>query len=334
MRIFKRISALALGSVLFLAGLLKLMDPVGAGLQMEAYFRFLHIGFLNALAVPASVAFALFETVVGAAVLTGFRRRLAGIVSFVLLVFFTVLTFVIWIANPDMECGCFGEAIHMTHGQSLVKNLVLMALWAAAFLPRGMQEDTPNIKRTAFWTASVSSALFLAYSLFSLPLVDFTSLKPGAELEGETSVAVFDGQGESRDSLLVNGRVIVISVYDADKLSSEDWLSISRFAGTVEDSGLRPLLLVSGDPDEVPADSSLMADHRALMTLNRSNGGATYVADGQVIKKWPSRSLPEKDDLECAASDNPMEALVSSTAPGRLKLQGFLLYVFAVMLLL
>ena len=45
MRGFKRICALAVGFVLFIAGLLKLMDPVGAGLQMDAYFKFLHLAF-------------------------------------------------------------------------------------------------------------------------------------------------------------------------------------------------------------------------------------------------------------------------------------------------
>lgn len=334
MQVFKRICALAVGAVFFLAGLLKLMDPVGAGLQMEAYFRFLHIDFLSPISETAAVVFALLESVVGVAVITGFRRRLTGTVCLALLALFALLTFVIWIVNPDMECGCFGEAIHMTHGQSLVKNLVLMGLWAVAFLPYSTPEESPKLKIVAFWTASASSVLFLVYSVFSLPLVDFTPLKPGAELEGETAVAVFDSQGESRDSLLVNGRVVVISVYEPDRLCEDDWLSVSRFAAKVEDAGLRPLLLVGGDPEKLTAYPAFMADHKSLMTLNRSNGGATYVADGQIIKKWSSRSRPEKDDLECIADGNPMEVLMSANAPGRLKLQGFLLYVFAVMLFL
>ena len=36
-----------LGMVLLVAGLLKLMDPVGAGLVMDEYFNFFHLGFLN-----------------------------------------------------------------------------------------------------------------------------------------------------------------------------------------------------------------------------------------------------------------------------------------------
>lgn len=333
MRGFKRICALAVGFVLFIAGLLKLMDPVGAGLQMDAYFKFLHLAFLSPMAEAAAVAFALTETVLGAAVITGIRRGLVGWISLCLLVFFTLLTFVIWVANPDIDCGCFGEALHLTHAQSLLKNVALLVLWAGAFLPVETLEDSPRIKYVSFWIASASAVLFLVYSLFNIPLVDYTSFKPGTEME-DSSFAVFDEQGEYRDSMLVDGRVVVISVYNPDGVGGREWSELSAFAETAGAAGIKPLLVVSGDPDEIPVRPVLLADHRTLMTLNRSNGGATYIADGQVIKKWSSHSLPEGDDLEIIAGGNPAETLISANAPERLKVQGFLLYVFAVMLLL
>ena len=334
MRVVKRICMLALGFVLFVAGLLKLMDPVGAGLQMEAYFQFFHLSFLAPLSEVAAVVFALFETILGVAVITGIRRGPVGRISLILLSFFTLLTFVIWIANPDMECGCFGEAIHMTHSQSLVKNLVLMVLWAIAFLPYETLEDSPRIKYVSFWITSVSSVVFLFYSLTDIPLIDYTSLKPGTELDGASSVSLIDGSGEYCDSLLTAGRAVVISVYAPDRLDESEWSGLDEFASVVRDAGMKPILAVSGDPEELSLKSAVLADHRTLMTLNRSNGGATYIADGQVIKKWSSRSLPDRDDLDILASGNPLEAMISANEPERLKMQGFLLYVFAVMLLL
>ena len=332
MHTVKRICALAVGFVLFLAGLLKLMDPVGAGFQMEAYFRFLHLSFLSPLAEVAAVTFALVETFLGVAVITGIRRGLVGQISLCLLSFFTILTLIVWIANPDIECGCFGEAIHLTHGQSLLKNVVLLALWAVAFLPYETLEDSPRIKYVSFWIVCASSLLFLIYSILHIPLVDYTSLKPGAELSG-SDLHVYDTVGEYRDSLLTDGKAVVISVFNPESLSEKDWSGLSEFAETADAAGMKPLLIASGDPEEIPV-KVLLADHRMLMTLNRSNGGATYIADGQVIKKWSSRSLPEKDDLESLAAANLVESLISANAPERLKLQGFLLYVFAVMLLL
>ena len=44
---FRRFCALLIGLVFFVSGALKLMDPVGTGLKMVEYFRFLHLDFLS-----------------------------------------------------------------------------------------------------------------------------------------------------------------------------------------------------------------------------------------------------------------------------------------------
>ena len=46
----KRFCGFATGFVFFISGILKLMDPVGAGLVMKEYLDFLHIGFLSGIA--------------------------------------------------------------------------------------------------------------------------------------------------------------------------------------------------------------------------------------------------------------------------------------------
>jgi hypothetical protein len=75
------------------------------------------------------------EASTGAALVSGVFRKTTAIVTSALILFFTVITLILWIANPVMDCGCFGEAIHLTHGQTLLKNLVLVALALIAFIP-------------------------------------------------------------------------------------------------------------------------------------------------------------------------------------------------------
>lgn len=70
------------------------------------------------------------------------------------------------------------------------------------------------------------------------------------------------------------------------------------------------------------------------MTLNRSNGGVTYLADGQVIAKWAFRSLPDAKDFEEMNEKAPMDYMLSAMNRSRARFQGFFLYVFAVMFLL
>ena len=135
MRSVKRLCAILAGVVLFVAGLLKLMDPVGAGLVVGEYYNFLHIGFLAPSARFVAVAMALLETLLGAAMICGVFPRIAGGLAFVVLGAFTVLTLVMWILNPPMDCGCFGEAVHLTHFQSFIKNVALLLLCFAAYVP-------------------------------------------------------------------------------------------------------------------------------------------------------------------------------------------------------
>ena len=58
-----------LGMVLLVAGLLKLMDPVGAGLVMDEYFNFFHLAFLKPASRIIASVLALLETLLGAALL-------------------------------------------------------------------------------------------------------------------------------------------------------------------------------------------------------------------------------------------------------------------------
>ena len=341
MKSVKRICAFLIGFVFFISGLLKLMDPVGAGLVMGEYYNFLHLGFLAPTAKAAGVFFALLETFIGAALLTGVWPRVVSIVSGIMLAVFTLLTFVLWIMNPQMDCGCFGEAVHLTHSQSFIKNLILCALWIVAFIPLKAVWEVRKVKYVSFAIAVISSLAFCVYSLLSIPAMDFTPFKPGATLmqaqaspsEDAPLLSFCSPDGYYCDELLAEGSFLIFSAYDPDRLDDAESALLVEFGKSVSDSGAaQPVYLAAGD---FPGfDGFFRADRRSLMTLNRSNGGATLIRDGLVIAKWPLRSLPDVDELQSLMSQDAPSAVEQENTPRRLKLQGFLLYLFAVVLLL
>lgn len=334
----KRFSALLVGCVFFIAGLLKLMDPLGSSLIVEAYFNFLHLGFLKATSMVVGDAFALAETILGTALITGVWRRITGIASGIFLAFFTLLTLGLWIFNPAMDCGCFGQAIHLEHWQSFVKNIVLDLMWIIAFVP--IKNDKPlKSKYAAFAIAVVSVCAFLAYSSLSIPMLDFTPYAPGAEIsESENNLSFYNSQWEYADSLATSGKVMINSIYNPEKFDSDDWQKVSAFADSVKSSGLKHLILTAASPDSregVPDSLNIFyADRRTLMTLNRSNGGASMLSDGQMISKWSFRGLPTRGKMTEMSDLQSLDSSIKENTPRRLWLQGFLLYVFAVMLLL
>ena len=197
----KRFCCFIAGFVFFISGILKLLDPVGAGLVMDEYFSFLHIGFLGFASKAAGTAFALAEAILGAAMVTGVWRRSTAIAAFIFQGFFTVLTLILVIFNPEMDCGCFGEAIHLTHWQTFLKNIALIVLLLIAYIPMSSLGEPKKRKYVSFSLVALSVAAFTLYSLMYIPMVDFTEYKPGAVLR---SAKASVPEGDMYESLSFN----------------------------------------------------------------------------------------------------------------------------------
>ena len=178
----RRFCAIVIGLVFLASGLLKLLDPVGTGLIVSEYFKFFHLGFLQGTAKALGMVLSLVEAITGAALISGVFRKTTAIVTSVLVVFFTIITLILWIAKPEMDCGCFGEAIHLSHGQTLLKNLVLLALAALAFIPFQNFGVPRKGKYVAFFLAIPSLIFALCHNARHLPMIDFTEFAPGTEL--------------------------------------------------------------------------------------------------------------------------------------------------------
>lgn len=210
---FRRLNSIILGTVFFLAGMLKLMDPIGAGLIVNDYFKFLHLGFLGFAAKGTAFILAGIETALGIALLAGVYRKTSAIVTAIVLGSFTLLTVALVIFNPEMDCGCFGEAIHLSHTQTLIKNLILCVIAALTFFPTSYFGLAPKRKYIAFTIICVTTTIFAVFSQITLPLMDFTDFATGSELmasqetelmtEGELpTVFIYEKGGEEKSFTL------------------------------------------------------------------------------------------------------------------------------------
>lgn len=388
--VFRRFCAFVLGAVFLVSGILKLMDPVGSEFIMKSYFSFLHIGFMDFSAKFFGVAFALTEAVLGAALMSGVWRKVVGIAVVALTTFFTLLTLVLLIFNPVMDCGCFGEAMHLTHLQTFVKNVILCALCCGAFIPMRELDRPVKVKYVSFALTACSLVALLVYSLVALPLKDYTAFHPGAMLQAAadeqykdfsepefiyekdgvtqafsldalpdsswnfvdsrirqddfaagTVLTLTDDAGEYCDSLATQGNVLVVSAYK--KLSAGRIEGIESLVADARAVGLTPIVLVPSD-DVLAAASEKRAaledslvyysDYKTLATLNRSNGGATWISDGQIVRKWSYTLRPSREKLSTSLAEDPTALALETQSKGSLALQSFLLYIFAVLLLL
>ena len=329
---FRRLAAVIFGLVLLLGGFLKLMDPIGAQLVVESYLNFLGLGFLRIISLHVSFAFSLIECFVGAALIAGAWTSWIRWVAFVLMVFFTGLTLVLLIFNPPMDCGCFGELVHLTHTQSFIKNIVLLLLWVAAFVPtkkvRRMHVRRPIIVGFCF-------AAMVAFGIMSyrhLPMLDLTDLRAGTELT-EGRVSLLGADGDYHDELALEGNVLLISVYEPSALSRRDRDRITRTVEFVREMGVTPIV-ASAMPfksDDFLEDAYL-ADRKTLISLNRSNGGATLIMDGQIVRKWSSGRV-RPGSLERALVSDPTDLLASRIVRGRLTFGSMCVLLFVLLLI-
>ena len=99
----RRFCAVLVGLVFFVAGTLKLMDPVGTMLIVREYLNFLHLGFLSGAAMVFAEFFAVAETGLGICLVTGVFRKVTAWCVTGLLGGFTLLTLLLWILNPSMR---------------------------------------------------------------------------------------------------------------------------------------------------------------------------------------------------------------------------------------
>lgn len=393
-----------IGLVFLFSGVFKLIDPVGTGLIVTEYFKFFHLTCLGALALPLGVVLSLTETILSAALVTGVFRKLTAVCTMSFVSLFTLLTAALMIFNPVMDCGCFGEAVHLTHFQTFLKNLLLLALCAGAFLPMGDYGKPKGRKLVSFSLLTLMTLVLCLYCNLYIPPVEFTPfalssrivdpaemsqndpedyvttfiygkngeegtftidklpdstwtylrtetvMKEMAEKDNDLPTLSFrDSSGEYRDSLAVDNLVMAVSVPYPERLGSDAVRRIYSTLSAASGCGFRPLLLLAADSAHIQEligrrtlseeesaalqSMSYSVDYKTALSLNRSNGGATYIYDGYIVEKWAFRSLPTEGVLKKAATRNSISTMINASTKGQLIFQSFLLYAFVLFLI-
>ena len=306
----KKIITIAIGLLYVMSGLLKLMDSVGTGLIVEAYFRFMHLHSLMDVAKVAGVLLGLIEATIGLVAVLGLWRNLTRIAMFMMQVIFTMISLALVIWNPQMHCGCFGEAIHLTHWQTLIKNIVLMGMLWFAYVPLLQLPNAKMWQYIAFASSVALMAGFAVYSWYFIPVIDFTDYKKGTKIVSQSEYWKLSeeekenratlpmlGIGDITDPDITNGEWAIISIYDISD-STVDWIKVSKDVYALQDMGYNVALLISSTESNLKSldftsehsDSIYLTDKTTAISLNRKNGGITLMKDGLIINKLMSIS--------------------------------------------
>ena len=178
---------IVLGLTFILSGFVKAIDPLGTQYKIEDYLGALSLGGMlpDFVTLGTSVAISAIEFTLGVLLLFAISRRVISKVTLVFMTIMTLITAWLYIANPISDCGCFGDAIHLTNGETLLKNIIMLVMTAVVFYkPRDMIRTLSNGNSTIVINYSVLFILlYAAYSLYMLPQFDFRPYHIGTNIE-------------------------------------------------------------------------------------------------------------------------------------------------------
>ena len=188
------ISRTLLGLTFIFSGFVKAIDPLGTVYKIEDYLHAFG-GMFSELAPAAPVAAGLliaFEFVLGVLLLLHVWTNVTSWLALAMMAVMTPLTLYLALTNPVTDCGCFGDAIHLTNWQTFGKNVVLLVLIGALLqtksLLRGKWVQAVNIIICCAAIAAVCGMML--YSLLHLPPIDFRPYKIGNNIPEQMEVVI------------------------------------------------------------------------------------------------------------------------------------------------
>lgn len=330
------------------SGYVKAIDPLGTLYKLKDYAAAMALNDILpdwALVIVAIVLGAL-EFSLGVFMLFAVRRHMVSKLTLALMSVMTALTVWIYIADPVKDCGCFGDALKLTNGETLLKNIVLIACATlVAWRPVDMARF---ISRTNQWIVRYYTITYIVvtsvYCLYTLPIFDFrpyrvgTNIKQGMEIpEGAEqpefeSTFILRKNGVTREFTLDNYPDSTWEYVDTKTVQTKKGYEppIHDFAITTNDTGEDiteqvltkkgyTFLLVS--PRLAVADDSNFGDIDQIYEYAEENGVDFFcltASTNEDIERW--RELTGAEYTFCNADETTLKTMIRSN-PGLILLK-------------
>lgn len=311
----KRAKAVALyvartvvGLTFILSGFVKAIDPLGTQYKIQDYLAAIppSLSLPDMLTLLMSVSLSMVEFTLGAFMLTAISRRVTARLTLLFMVVMTSVTVWIYIADPVKDCGCFGDALTLTNLETLLKNIVLLALaalvaWRPTHIGRLMSRSNQMLLGQMLMVTPVALSF---WCLYDLPLIDFrpyhigADIKAGMEIPEGAEQPVFDTtfimekDGERREFTL-------------DNYPDSTWTFVDSKTVTVKEGYVPPI----HDFSITAADGEDITD----MVLGRE--GYTFLLISPDLDKADDQNFGDIDQIYEFCQDNsiPFYCLTAST---------------------
>ena len=339
---------LVLAATFIFSGYVKAIDPLGTLYKLKDYAAAMSLNGLlpDWVLVGVAIALGALEFALGVFMLFAVRRHVVSRITLAFMTAMTVLTLWIFVADPVKDCGCFGDALKLTNGETLLKNIVLIACAAlVAWRPADMARF---ISRSNQWIVRYYTVAYIVitsiYCLYTLPIFDFRpyhvgmNIKQGMEIPEGAEQPEFEStfllrkNGETREFTLDNYPDSTWEYVDTRTVQTKKGYEppIHDFALTSCDTGEDiteqvltkkgyTFLLVS--PRLAVADDSNFGDIDQIYEYAEENGIDFYCVTASAndeIERW--RDLTGAEYQFCNADETTLKTMIRSN-PGLMLLK-------------
>ena len=339
---------LVLAATFIFSGYVKAIDPLGTLYKLKDYAAAMSLNGLlpDWVLVGVAIALGALEFALGVFMLFAVRRHVVSRITLAFMTAMTVLTLWIFVADPVKDCGCFGDALKLTNGETLLKNIVLSACAAlVAWRPVDMARF---ISRSNQWIVRYYTVAYIVitsvYCLYTLPIFDFRpyhvgmNIKQGMEIPEGAEQPEFEStfllrkNGETREFTLDNYPDSTWEYVDTRTVQTKKGYEppIHDFALTSCDTGEDiteqvltkkgyTFLLVS--PRLAVADDSNFGDIDQIYEYAEENGIDFYCVTASAnneIERW--RDLTGAEYQFCNADETTLKTMIRSN-PGLMLLK-------------
>ena len=337
-----------LAATFIFSGYVKAIDPLGTLYKLKDYAAAMSLNGLlpDWVLVGVAIALGALEFALGVFMLFAVRRHVVSRITLAFMTAMTVLTLWIFVADPVKDCGCFGDALKLTNGETLLKNIVLIACAAlVAWRPADMARF---ISRSNQWIVRYYTVAYIVitsvYCLYTLPIFDFRpyhvgmNIKQGMEIPEGAEQPEFEStfllkkNGETCEFTLDNYPDSTWEYVDTRTVQTKKGYEppIHDFALTSCDTGEDiteqvltkkgyTFLLVS--PRLAVADDSNFGDIDQIYEYAEENGADFYCVTASAndeIERW--RDLTGAEYHFCNADETTLKTMIRSN-PGLMLLK-------------
>lgn len=337
-----------LAATFIFSGYVKAIDPLGTLYKLKDYAAAMSLnGLLPDWAlVGVAIALGALEFALGVFMLFAVRRHVVSRITLAFMTAMTALTLWIFVADPVKDCGCFGDALKLTNGETLLKNIVLSACAAlVAWRPVDMARF---ISRSNQWIVRYYTVAYIVitsvYCLYTLPIFDFRpyhvgmNIKQGMEIPEGAEQPEFEStfllkkNGETREFTLDNYPDSTWEYVDTRTVQTKKGYEppIHDFALTSCDTGediIEQVLTKKGytfllvSPRLAVADDSNFGDIDQIYEYAEENGADFYCVTASAndeIERW--RDLTGAEYKFCNADETTLKTMIRSN-PGLMLLK-------------